>query len=250
MDKITTAKIKGSKSQGHKITMLTAYDYPFAKMVDEAGADIILIGDSLGNVALGYQNTLPVTMEEMLIHTRAVARAVKRALIVADMPFGSFQKEAGETVGNAVKLVKAGAEAVKLEGAEYLDTVKQIIKAGIPVMGHLGLTPQSVHQLGGYGKQGKDKRSAGKILKDARALERAGCFALVLELVPDELAKKISRALKIPAISCGAGSFCDGRVVVTYDLLGISDWHPCFVKPKADLRKVALKALKEFVSET
>jgi 3-methyl-2-oxobutanoate hydroxymethyltransferase len=229
------------------LIMLTAYDFPFAKILDEAGVDIVLVGDSLGNVALGYRDTLPVTMEEMVIHTRAVARAVKRALVVADMPFGSFQESDAKAVANAVKLVKAGAEAVKIEGAQYLSAVKKIIKAGIPVMGHVGFTPQSVNILG-YRVQGKGKRSALKILRDARALEKAGCFSLVLELIPESLAAKVTRSVKVPTIGIGAGRKVDGQVLVTNDLLGLYEAPPGFVKPRANLRKIALKAVTEFIS--
>lgn len=247
MEKITTSKVQQSKVLGHKITMLTAYDYAMAKILDDAGVDIILIGDSLGNVALGYRNTLPVTMQEMVIHTRAVSRAVSRAMIVADMPFGSFQKDPKEALSNAIKLVKVGAEAVKIEGVNYLEAIKKIIQAGIPVMGHLGLTPQSVYQLGGYTKQGKDKKSANKILRDAKALEKAGCFAIVLEMVPDALAKKVTKTLKIPTIGIGAGPFCDGQVLVTNDLIGLSEWSPSFVKPTANLKKTISRAVKKWM---
>ena len=247
MEKITTSKVQQSKVQGQKITMLTAYDYPFAKILDDAGVDIVLIGDSLGNVALGYRNTLPVTMPEMVIHTRAASRAVERAMLCADMPFGSFQKDTQEALANAIKLVKAGAEAVKIEGVEYLDAISKIIKAGIPVMGHLGFTPQSVHQLGGYAKQGKTKKSAQKILRDARSLQKVGCFAIVLEMVPDDLARKITKSLKIPTIGIGAGPHCDGQVLVTSDLLGLSVWMPSFAKPRANLRKTVSRAVKEWM---
>ncbi|HVN67405.1 MAG TPA: 3-methyl-2-oxobutanoate hydroxymethyltransferase, partial [Candidatus Sulfotelmatobacter sp.] len=178
--KVTIRNLLGGRDKGVGIAMLTAYDYPFAKILDEGGVDIVLVGDSLGNVALGYRDTLPVTMEEMLIHTRAVARGVQRALVVADMPFGSYQTGDEKAVANAVALVKAGAEAVKLEGAQYLSAIKKIIKAGIPVMGHIGLTPQSVNLIGAR-VQGKGAREGRKILKEAGALEEAGCFALVVE---------------------------------------------------------------------
>lgn len=249
MEKITRAKLQISKSKRQKITMLTAYDYPFAKILDDSGIDIILIGDSLGNVALGYRNTLPVTMPEMIIHTKAVSRAVKRAMIVADMPFGSFQKDAKEALSSAVKLVKARAEGVKIEGIEYLEAIKRIIKAGIPVMGHLGFTPQSVYQLGGYSKQGKNRKAAQKILRDAKALERAGCFAIVLEMIPDALAKKISRSLKIPTIGIGAGPFCDGQVLVTADLVGLSEWSPSFAKKYINLKDLIGKAVKKYIRD-
>jgi len=249
MEKVTTAKLKALKSKRQKICMLTAYDFPFARILDESSVDIILIGDSLGNVALGYRNTLPVSVEEMVIHTRPVAKAVERALIVADMPFGSFQKGTKDALSNAINLVKAGAEAVKIEGAGYLDAIKKIIRAGIPVMGHLGFTPQSVHQLGGYRIQGRGARDAARMVRDAKALEKAGCFAVVLEMVPDALAKRITKALKIPTIGIGAGSFCDGQVLVTNDLIGLSDWFPGFVRPRANLRRAVSRAVRAFTRE-
>jgi 3-methyl-2-oxobutanoate hydroxymethyltransferase len=192
---------------------------------------------------------LPVTMQEMLIHTKAVARGVERAMIVADLPFGSYQKSSADALNNAIKLIKAGAEAIKLEGAQYLDAVKKMVKAGIPVMGHLGFTPQSVLQLGGYRAQGKSASSQKKILKDAKALAQAGCFAIVLEMVPDDLCKKITKALRIPTISCGAGRHCDGQVLVTNDLLGLSLWMPSFAKPKMNLRKTVIKAVRSYIKD-
>lgn len=247
-EKITTAVLTHKKKAGQKIVMLTAYDFPLAKLLDDSGIDIILVGDSLGNVALGYQNTLPVTMPEMMMHTQAVSRAAKRAMLVADMPFGSFQKDEKHALENAIDLVKAGAEAVKIEGAGYIDAIKKIIKAGIPVMGHLGFTPQSVHRLG-YRVQGKGKRDKEKILSDARKLEKTGCFAVVLEMVPPKLARKVSKSVKIPVIGIGAGPHCDGQVLVTHDLLGLSERMPSFVKPKVDLKKAARKAVRSFISE-
>jgi 3-methyl-2-oxobutanoate hydroxymethyltransferase len=247
MEKITTTKLLAAKSKHQKITMLTAYDYPFAKILDEAGVDIVLIGDSLGNVALGHRNTLPVTMEDMIIHTRAVSKAVMRAMVVADMPFGSFQKSSKEALSNAIKLMKSGAEAVKIEGAGYPDVIKEIIKAGIPVMGHVGFTPQSVYQLGGYRVQGKIKSEKIKIINDAKRLEKAGCFAQVLEMVPQDLAKEITKRLKIPTIGIGAGKYCDGQVLVTNDLVGLSEWMPSFVSPRADLRKIVIETVKEWM---
>jgi 3-methyl-2-oxobutanoate hydroxymethyltransferase len=255
MEKITVQKLRITNLPAgkagyklRKLVMLTAYDYPFAKILDEAGVDIVLVGDSLGNVALGYQNTLPVTMEEMIIHTKAVARGVKSALLVADLPFGSYQKNDESAVANAVKLVKAGAEAVKLEGAEYLGAVRRIIKTGIPVMGHLGFTPQSVNLLGAR-VQGRGAREAKKILDEAKALEKAGCFALVLELIPEELAAKITKAVKIPTIGIGAGRQVDGQVLVTADLLGLYENPPSFVKPKLGLRRLILESVKEYCEE-
>jgi 3-methyl-2-oxobutanoate hydroxymethyltransferase len=248
LKKMTVQEIHRKKKAGERIVMLTAYDYPFAKILDGMGVDIILVGDSLGNVALGYRNTIPVTMEEMAVHTRAVAGAVKRALIIADMPFGSFQVDSRKSVENAVKLVKAGAEGVKIEGAKQIKSVQAIISAGIPVMGHLGFTPQSVNLLG-YKVQGKDKKSAQRIINDSKELEKAGCFAVVLEMVPEGLACRIARHLNIPVIGIGAGKKVDGQVMVTSDLLGLTDWSPSFVKPKANLRREAEKAIAAFVNE-
>lgn len=246
MEKVDIARIKQAKGQAGSIRMLTAYDHAFAMILDEAGVDIVLVGDSLGNVALGYKDTLPVTMEEMLVHTRAVARGVKRALLVADMPFGSFQENDEKAVANAIKLVKAGAEAVKIEGAGYLSAIKKIIKAGIPVMGHLGFTPQSANLLG-YRVQGKTRPAAEKLLKEAKLLELAGCFALVLEMMPEKLAAQITRMIKLPVIGIGAGGEVDGQVLVTNDLLGLYANPPSFVKPAANLRAAALRAIKAFM---
>lgn len=236
-----------AKRTKRRLVMLTAYDYPFAKILDEGGVDIVLVGDSLGNVALGYRDTLPVTMEEMMIHTRAVARGIKRALVVADLPFGSFQENDDKAVANAVKLVKAGANAVKIEGVGYVSAIKKIIKAGIPVMGHVGFTPQSVNLLG-YRVQGKDRRSADQLISESRKLEKAGCFALVLEMVPENLAARITNKLKIPTIGIGAGKKVGGQVLVTNDLLGLYDDPPSFAKPMVNLRRMALGAVKEFVA--
>jgi len=229
--------------------VLTAYDYPFARALDEAGIDIVLVGDSLGNVALGYRNTLPVTMNEMIVHTQAVARAVNRALVVADLPFGSYQESDDKAVANAVKLVKAGAAAVKLEGAGYLSAIRRIVTAGIPVMGHLGFTPQSVNVLG-YRVQGQGAQEAKRLWREAKELEKAGCFALVLELMPEELAAKITKAVKVPTIGIGAGGKTDGQVLVTNDLLGLYPEPPSFVRPKLRLRETVLKAVKEYIKET
>jgi 3-methyl-2-oxobutanoate hydroxymethyltransferase len=249
METVNKLKLQTSKSKPQKISMLTAYDYPFARILDDAGVDLILVGDSLGNVALGYRDTLPVTMTDMLVHTRAVGKAVKRAMVVADMPFGSFQKDPKDALSNAIKLVKAGAEAVKIEGAEYIPAINKIIRAGIPVMGHVGFTPQAVNELGGYRVQGRGKRDEGRIIKEAKALEKAGCFAVVLEMVVPELAKKISRALKVPTIGIGSGPHCDGQVLVTNDLLGLGDWCPSFAKPKIDLKKMVSRAVKSYIAE-
>jgi 3-methyl-2-oxobutanoate hydroxymethyltransferase len=207
-----------------KIVCLTAYDYPTARLVDEAGVDIVLVGDSLGMVVLGYENTLPLTVDEMLHHTRAVRRGVRRALLVADMPYGSFHEDKNEAVRNAVRFVKeAGAEAVKIEGGERrMDLIAQLVEAEIPVMGHIGLTPQSMHAFGGFRVQGKTVEAAEQLLRDARAVEAAGAFSIVLESIPRELAARITAELRIPTIGIGAGPECDGQILVLHDMIGLS----------------------------
>ncbi len=232
--------------------MLTAYDYPTALAMDQAGIDSILVGDSLGMVVLGYANTLPVTMEEMLHHCRAVSRGAQSALLVGDMPFMSYQVDVQEAVRNAGRfLQQAGMDAVKLEGGrDRLEAVRAIISAGIPVMGHLGLTPQSVHQLGGFRPQGKTASAASRLLEDALLLEGAGCFSLVLESVPARLAEFISKKLSIPTIGIGAGAGCDGQVLVTHDLLGLFDrFTPKFVKKYADFHGEMKRAFGEYIAE-
>jgi 3-methyl-2-oxobutanoate hydroxymethyltransferase len=252
MARVTTTALRRLKEAGKKVTVLTAYDYSTAKILDAAGVDVLLVGDSLGMVMLGYDSTLPVTMADMLHHTKAVARATKQALVVADMPFMSYHVSAAESVRNAGQfLQEAGAQAVKLEGGqEMVDTAKAIIRAGIPVMGHLGLTPQQVHQLGGYSVQGRDETQARKILADAKLLEEAGAFALVLECVPAPLAKLISETINIPTIGIGAGAGCDGQVLVIQDLLGLySDLTPKFVKRYANLNEPITAAVKAYIQE-
>jgi 3-methyl-2-oxobutanoate hydroxymethyltransferase len=252
INKITISAIRKMKQSGEKISMLTAYDYSTAAIMDEAGMDIILIGDSLGMVVLGYDSTLPVTMEDMIHHTKAVSRAVKRAMVIADMPFLSYHTSVREGVYNAGRLMKeAGAHGVKLEGGqEVADVVRKITSSGIPLMGHLGLTPQSVHQLGGYKVQGKDDKTARKLMEDARVLEEAGAFSLVLECVPAQLAGEISRALTIPTIGIGAGAECDGQVLVVNDMLGIFEkFTPKFVKKYAELNKDIRAAMKQYIDE-
>lgn len=253
MKKITTAIIKQMKLDRTPITMLTAYDYQTAQILDSAGIEILLVGDSLGNVVLGYESTLPVTMEEVIHHVKAVTKGTKQALVVADMPFLSYQCSACEAINNAGRLLKeAGAQAVKLEGGqEIADTVKAIIAAGIPVVGHLGLTPQSVHQLGGYKVQGKDAENAKTLIADAQALAAAGIFALVLECVPAPLARLLSETLEIPTIGIGAGADCDGQVLVINDLLGMTQGvtQPKFVKKYADLHSIINSAVKSYKAE-
>jgi 3-methyl-2-oxobutanoate hydroxymethyltransferase len=248
----TILDIKKMKIQGEKITMLTAYDYSMALILDESDIDILLVGDSLGNVILGYDSTLPVTMEDMLHHTKAVARAVKNAMVVADMPFLSYQVSPESALANAGRFLKeADAQAVKLEGGrEYAETVQKITSAGIPVMAHLGLTPQSVHQLGGYKVQGKKEDAAERILQDAKILEETGAFSLVLECVPEKLAADITGALSIPTIGIGAGVNCDGQVLVINDMLGMYDrMTPKFVKKYANLNLEIKKAVKTYIGE-
>jgi 3-methyl-2-oxobutanoate hydroxymethyltransferase len=252
MGAITTAVIRERKKQGQAISMLTAYDYSLARILDETGVDMLLVGDSLGNVMLGYTTTLPVTMEDMLHHVKAVCRGVKRALVVADMPFMSYQVSPFEAVKNAGRfLQEAGAQAVKLEGGqEFKDIVSAIVRAGIPVVGHLGLTPQAVHQLGGYKVQAKEEEAAKKLLADAKALESCGAFALVLECVPAVLAKKVSEEIGIPTIGIGAGAGCDGQVLVTHDMLGLFPGNKAkFVKEYANLHEVITQAAGSYIRE-
>ena len=250
--KVTTRTFRVKKAQGDLLTMLTAYDYPTAVAVDNAGIDSILVGDSLGMVVLGYQNTLPVTMEEMLHHCRAVSRGASRALLIGDMPFMSYQASVGDAVRNAGRfLQEAGMDAVKLEGGEErLEEIRAILDAGIPVLGHLGLTPQSVHQLGGFKAQGKTAEAAYELLEDSLRLEEAGCFGIVLESVPARLANFVSGQLKIPTIGIGAGAGCDGQVLVTHDLLGLFDaFVPKFVKQYASLHQDMSQAFLSYKEE-
>ncbi|MDF2569240.1 MAG: PanB [Sporomusa sp.] len=250
--RITTATIREKKCKGEVITMLTAYDAAFARLLDDAGVDMLLVGDSVGNVMLGYDSTLPVTMEDMLHHVRAVCRGASRSLVVADMPFMSYQVSVEEALRNAGRFLKeTGAQAVKLEGGkEVAPAVKAMTAAGIPVVGHLGLTPQSVHQLGGFKVQGKDVTAAQQLLEDARLLEAAGAFALVLECVPSQLASKVSQALSIPTIGIGAGNGCDGQVLVTHDLLGLlPGFKPKFVKAYRTLHTEVSAAVREYIEE-
>ena len=249
---VTTLDLLKKKQKGEKITILTAYDYSTAKLIDEASVDVIMVGDSLGMVVLGYDSTLPVTMEDMLHHTRAVVRGVNRAMVVGDMPFLSYQINVEEAVENAGRfLQEAGAHAVKLEGGRpMVDTISRIVDVGIPVMGHLGMTPQSVHKFGGFRLQGKTESDAERIFNDAKALEQAGVFAIVLELVPTELAKRITEAVSVPTIGIGAGPHCDGQVLVTNDLLGLyGEFHPKHAKKYANLSDVMLEAFKSYIEE-
>ena len=251
-EKMTVPEIVKKKRRGEKITCLTAYDYSFARILDEAGVDILLVGDSLGCVVQGHPNTLPVTMEDMIYHTRAVARGRQHALLVSDLPFLSYQVSREEALRNAGKLLQEGsAEAVKLEGGvTQRETIEAITRAGIPVMGHIGLTPQSVHAFGGYKVQGKEKEARGRLVNDARAVEEAGAFAVVLEGMPADLAEEITGQLAIPTIGIGAGADCDGQVLVIHDMLGLfDDFTPKFVKRYAELKGLIGGAVEDFISE-
>ena len=251
-EKVTAPSLKASKERGERLVCLTAYDYPTARIVDEAGIDIILVGDSLGNVVLGYGNTLPVTLDEVLMHTKAVRRAVHRALLVADMPYGSFHTGADDTVRAALRLIKeGGAEAVKLEGGQKrVPLVKRLVDEEIAVMGHIGLTPQSVNKLGGYRVQGKTAAAARQLLDDAYALEEAGAFSIVLELVPREIAQLITERISIPTIGIGAGPHCDIQVLVIHDLIGLSFGKlPRFVRQYANLRETTTEAITRWADD-
>jgi 3-methyl-2-oxobutanoate hydroxymethyltransferase len=246
------SRVSSHDSLPAKITCLTAYDYPTARLLDEAGVDVLLVGDSLGMVALGYESTLPVTMEEMLHCTRSVRRGTRRALLVADMPYGSYHDDPAEAVRNAVRFVKeAGAEAVKIEGGERrLDLIARIVDAEIPVMGHIGLTPQSVNAFGGFRVQGKTAEAGEQVLRDARAVEAAGAFSIVLESIPRELAARITAELRIPTIGIGAGPDCDGQVLVIHDLLGLSFGHkPKFARRYANVAEIISRAAAEYCQD-
>jgi len=244
--------LRASKLRGERLVCLTAYDYPSARILDEAGIDIILVGDSLGNVVLGYGNTVPVTLDEILIHLKAVRRAVQRALLVADMPYGSFHTGADDAVRNALRLVKeGGAEAIKLEGGrKRVDLVKRLVDEEISVMGHIGLTPQSINQLGAYRVQGKTAKAARELIEDAKALEDAGVFAIVLEVVPREIARLITESVGVPTIGIGAGIHCDIQVLVLHDMLGLSFGKQArFVRPYANLREVMTDAVTRYADD-
>ena len=250
--KVTTLSLRQKKERGEIITMLTAYDYPTALAMDQAGIDVILVGDSLAMVVLGYENTLPVTMDEMLHHSRAVARGAKSALLIGDMPFMSYQVSVEEATRNAGRfLQQGGMDAIKLEGGrERAEAVRSITSAGIPVMGHIGLTPQSINQLGGFRAQGKTAIAARRLVEDALVLEEAGCFSLVLESVPARLAELISKKISIPTIGIGAGAGCDGQVLVTHDLLGLFErFTPKFVKKYADFHHEMQKAFTDYIED-
>lgn len=250
--KVTTHRLIEMKKQGKKIAMLTAYDYTMAQIVDGAGVDTILIGDSASNVMVGNTTTLPMTLEQMIYHATSVVRGAKRALVVCDMPFGSYQVNPTEGVTNAIRIMKeSGCDALKLEGGvEIIDTVKSILAAGIPIMGHLGLTPQSINKFGTYAVRAREEAEANKLISDAHALEEAGCFAIVLEKIPAELAARVSRELSIPTIGIGAGNCVDGQVLVVNDMLGMNkSFSPKFLRRYADLHTVMTDAIGNYVTD-
>ncbi len=252
MKKVTIRTLKKMKAAGEKAVMVTAYDFTLARLLDDAGVDVLLVGDSLGNVIQGHDSTLPVTVDHVVYHSAAVRRGARRAHVVADLPFMSYQVSEEDAVRNAGRLLaEGGAEAVKLEGgADYVDVVRRIVRAGIPVMGHIGLTPQSVHKLGGYVVQGKTEAQAARLLEDALALQDAGIYALVLEAVPSAVAARITEALDVPTIGIGAGPACDGQVLVCYDLLGLNpDFKPKFVKRYLEGHALVREAVETFVEE-
>lgn len=249
---VTTKTVLTMKKQGEKIAMLTGYDFLTAKYLDQVGVDIILVGDSLGNVVQGYETTLPVTVDDMIYHAKAVKRAVKNALIVVDMPFMSYQTNLDDAVRNCGRVMKeVGVGAVKLEGGAYIaDIVRHLVTIGIPVMGHLGLTPQAINKFGTYEVRAQDRREAASLLRDAQVLERAGVFAIVLEKIPASLARRVSRSLKVPTIGIGAGPHCDGQVLVVYDMLGLTEeFKPRFVRRYGELAETMRGAFRQYIKD-
>ena len=250
--KVTTNSLQEMKQNGEKISMLTAYDYTLAKIVDEGGVDVILVGDSASNVMAGHETTVPITLDHMIYHAASVVRAVDRALIVADMPFGTYQGNSKEALNSAVRIMKeAGAHSVKLEGgAEILESIERILTAGIPVMGHLGLTPQSIYKFGTYAVRAKKEEEAAKLLEDAKLLEQAGCFAIVIEKVPASLAQKVAESINIPVIGIGAGSGVDGQVLVLHDMIGMThEFSPRFLRRYLNLFEDVKNAVGQYVSD-
>ncbi len=250
--KITTNTLQRMKANGEKISMLTAYDFSFAKIIDNANIDVILVGDSASNVMAGHETTLPITLEQMIYHASAVMRAINRCLVVVDLPFGSYQSNSEIALASAIRIMKeTGAHAIKLEGGqEVLESVKRIISAGIPVMGHLGLTPQSIYKFGTYNVRAKEKDEANKLRSDAKLLEEAGCFGIVLEKIPAQLAKEVTESLSIPTIGIGAGKFCDGQVLVMHDMLGINtEFKPRFLRQYLNLYEQANHAVQQYITD-
>lgn len=250
--KITTHQLQEMKNRGEKIAMLTAYDYSMAKIIDGAGIDVILVGDSASNVMAGNETTLPITLDQMIYHASSVVKAVDRALVVVDLPFGSYQGSSGEALRSSIRIMKeSGAHAVKLEGgSEIVDSVERILKAGIPVMGHLGLTPQSIYKFGTYSVRAKEEAEAKKLLDDAKLLEECGCFAMVLEKIPATLAKQVAQMVHIPVIGIGAGPDVDGQVLVMQDMLGINkDFKPRFLRRYADLHSIVTSSVENYIQD-
>lgn len=250
--RVTTHRLHTMKEDGEKITMLTAYDYSFARIIDEAGIDIILVGDSASNVMAGHETTLPITLDQMIYHAQSVVRGVKRCLIVVDLPFGTYQGNSREALASTIRIMKeTGAHAVKLEGGEeVIESVKRIISAGVPVMGHLGLTPQSIYKFGTYQVRAKEEAEAEKLKRDARLLQETGCFAIVLEKIPANLAREVSESLSIPTIGIGAGKFCDGQVLVMHDMLGINhEFRPRFLRQYLNLYEEVKGAVEHYISD-
>ena len=250
--RITTATLQKMKASGKKISMLTAYDFSFAKIIDEAGIDVLLVGDSASNVMAGHETTLPITLEQMMYHASSVVRGAKRCLIVVDLPFGAYQSNGDIALASAIRIMKeTGAHAIKLEGGEeVVDSVRRIISAGIPVMAHLGLTPQSIYKFGSYNVRAKAEGEASKLKSDAALLQEAGCFALVLEKIPAVLAREVSEGLVIPTIGIGAGKYCDGQVLVMHDMLGINtEFKPRFLRQYLNIHEQATGAVKQFISD-
>lgn len=251
-DKVTTRTVVDMKSRGEKISMITAYDYTMARIVDHGGIDVILVGDSASNVMAGHETTLPITLEQMIYHTSCVVRGVDRALVVADLPFMSYQVTIKEALISAGRMMKeAGAHAIKLEGGSFMvDTVKRIVDAGIPVMGHLGLTPQSIYKFGTYKVRAKEEQEANQLIEDAHKLQEAGCFSLVLEKIPAHLAARVTKELNIPTIGIGAGSQCDGQVLVVHDMLGLTkDFKPRFIRHYLNLFDEMSRAVTQYVTD-
>jgi 3-methyl-2-oxobutanoate hydroxymethyltransferase len=249
---ITTQRLLEMKSKGEKIAMLTAYDFTSARIVDEAGIDIILVGDSAANVMAGHETTLPITLDQMIYHAQSVVRAVKKPMVVVDMPFGTYQGDSKQAVSSAIRIMKESeADALKVEGGqEVLESIKRILSTGIPVMGHLGLTPQSIHKFGTYSVRAKEEEEAAKLMADALSLEEVGCFAIVLEKIPAELGAKVASSVKIPVIGIGAGGGVDGQVLVMHDMLGLNkEFSPRFLRRYHDLRTEMLKAFRNYISD-
>ena len=252
LKKVTTHRLLEMKQKGEKIAMLTAYDFSMARLLDDAGIDILLVGDSASNVMAGHETTLPITLDQMIYHASSVIRAVKRALVVVDLPFGSYQGDSGEALRSSIRIMKeAGAHAVKLEGgAEIKDSIARILTAGVPVMGHLGLTPQSIYKFGTYTVRAKEETEAKKLIEDAKLLEEVGCFAIVLEKIPAKLAAKVAASIQIPVIGIGAGSDVDGQVLVMQDMLGITqDFKPRFLRMYANLQKIITDAVDNYITD-